>query len=285
MELLEEIQPGCEADLFQPLLACLHVKKTGKIAPPYIPEWAPMPLHQLCQLALLWEKVGYQQEACNLAHWLLSLEPFLPLWCPEKIYNESMAKHWFSLLSSLELAPGWQPDCDLMKFHTSSMSAAFTWTGNGTSLGVIKAKEVEIRAFGPQTASLSFGIQGKGSRGWARCCALPEVWIEMKPEWKESECRLDFRFAGLKPEMPLSLAFYIKAKNCRVEKDILEPKSLRRFKGEAKGVQADGLTIESSHIHKVQVIPLAGENGFWDCTFLASFEMHPLASQVQFYIR
>lgn len=281
MELFKDIRSGCEADIYQPLLAYLRAKKTGKITPPYIPQYTLMSIQKLCQLALLWHEAGFVTEAGQLTHWLLPLEKFLPLWCPEKEYNEKEALALFSQLSKIEPIPGNPPDFDLTLFE----NAAFTLSGNGTSLGMIRAGDVEIRAMGPQAASLKFGIKGKGLNGWTRCSALPEVWFEAKPKCKDAEFTLDLHFVGLKPETPLSFAFYVKAQSCQIGSEILKPKSLRRFNGETNTVIFQKVKIESSHNHKVQVIPLAGEGCFWDCEFLASFEIHPFESQVCFSVK
>lgn len=275
-----------EAGCFRPLIRSLQSK-----GPPYLPpqEWDLMPVAELCRLALLWWVAGFRKEAGRLAYWLSQVGPLFPLWCPEQQYNEQEGMHLFSLLSQIEPVTEPEPQCDLVLFRSGSMRAAFTSTGNGTSLGMIQAGSIEIRAFGPQQLPLSepnrFGIQGKGMEGWARSFALPEVWLEMKPTWKETECQIDLRFVGLKPETPLAFAFYIKGPTCQIGNEILKPKSLRRFHGEEQQIRVGGLTIESAQRHKVQVIPLAGEGCFWDCEFLLSFEIHPLNPQIAFYIK
>lgn len=284
---LQDIQSGCEADLCQPLIAFLRAKKEGRSAPPFIPQWDLMPLHKLCQLALLWSRNGFEREAGQLAHWLSQFvqngKPLLPLWCPEKEYNEKEGERLFSLLSAVEPIPSEPPDFGLTLIHSPAMTSAFTLAGNGTSLGMIRTADVEIRALGPQTETLNFGIKGRGMNGWTRCFALPEVWLEVKTACKERECQLDLRFVGLKPETPLYFAFYVKAPSCQVGNEVLKPKSLRRFNGEASTVIFQKLKIESTQ-HKVQVIPLAGEGCFWDTDFLVTFEMHPFEPQAKFLI-
>lgn len=285
MELFNDLQSGCEAGYDQPLLDYLRAKKAGKTTPPYIPRCTLMPLYKLCQLALQWHQAGFQRQAGELAFWLLPLEPFLPLWCPEKEYCEKSAKKLFSHLREIQPIPGFVPDFDVTLFDSPFMKSAFTLSGNGTSLGMIRLGGAEIRAMGPQGASLNFGIQGRGMNGWTRCSAFPEVWMEVKTDCKEMECKLDLRFVGIKPETPLSFAFYVKAESCQIGSELLKPKSLRRFSGEAKFVQLNQLVIESALPHKIQVIPLAGQGCFWDCEFLISFEIHPFAAQANFSIR
>ncbi|HSX11495.1 MAG TPA: hypothetical protein VLF94_07275 [Chlamydiales bacterium] len=286
MELFDH--SGCEdleASCFWPLISYVRAKNSKTHAPPYIPHWDLMPLHKLCQLALLWKSAGFVKEAGQLAHWLRPLASFLPLWCPEKEYNEKAAEQWLSRLSDIEpIEPDTVPDFGLTLFSSPSLSSAFTLAGNGTSLGMIRAGGVEIRALGPQSPLLSFGIKGRGEKGWARTFALPEVWLELKTQSSETSCKVDVRFVGLKPETPLEFAFYVKAPKCQIGQEVLKPKSLRRYNGEASSVLFQNLKIEVSTPHKVRVIPLAGEGCFWDCEFLAAFEIPPFDPQVSFTI-
>ncbi len=162
--------------------------------------------------------------------------------------------------------------------------------GQGTSLGSIGAREVEITAFGPQalpiTANLArFGIREPSLENWACCVGNPEVWIETKIHTAEEKCRLDLRFVGLIPEAPMAFVFYAKAAACIVGGETLQPKSLRRFQGEAQSVVLHNqLKIEAAGPHKVQVVPLAGDASFWQATFLIAFEIHPLVPQTSFSI-
>lgn len=266
MELFNERLEGREADIYRPLMAYLRDKNK-----PYIPRWELMPLHKQCRLALLWKEAGFTEEAGRLASWLLKLEPFSSLWCPEKEFDEQMISNCFANLKEIEPIEGEGYDCNLTLIQTPKMSAALTLDGFGTSLGVIHAG-VEIRAFGPQ-AGLSFGIAGKGMNGWARVAAYPEVWLEMKD--------FNFRFVGVKPENPISLAFYVKAESCVIGNEILKPKSLRRFVGETTQVRFGGKNIlETNRPFKVEVIPLAGERCFWGTDFLLNYFINPFDSQI-----
>lgn len=284
MELFKDIQTGCEADSFQPLLAYLRSKKSGRTTPPYFPQWKLLSLQKLCELALLWQEAGFGKEASELASWLLPLEKFPTLWCPEKEFDEKAAADFFARIKTIELVSGHTPDFDVAILKQGAIHAAFTLSGNGTSLGVIHNADVEIRALGPQSGELKFGIQGNGMNGWARCFAMPEVWMEMKREFSHGQIKLDLRFVGLQSEMPFHFAFYVKAGSCQIGNEVLKPKSLRRYNGEGNRVQFNRTVIESASTHKIQVIPLAGEGCFWNCEFLASFEIHPFAPQVSFLI-
>lgn len=257
----------------------LRAKKEGRTTAPYIPQATLMPVHKLCQLALSWREAGFEKEAGELAYWLAPLEPFPTLWCPEKEFNEKEAARLFSLLSTIQPIPSVSP----LEF-TRLEQAVFTLSGHGTSLGMIPIGQGAIRAFGPQSPSLQFGIEGEGIDGWTRSKAFPEVWLEMKSAHVEGKYQLDLRFVGLMPATPLSFAFYVKAGSCQIGPDLLKPKSLRRFNGEGRGVQLDNWVIESAFTHKMEVIPLAGEGCFWDSEFLVSFEIHPISPQISFSI-
>jgi hypothetical protein len=284
MELLRDIHSGCGAEVFQPLLSFLSAKSSGKNVPPYIPKWDAMPLHKLCHLAHIWDEAGFKREAADLAHHLLLLQKFPTFWCPEKEFDEKKIEEAFSLLANIyRIEPQYSDPAGYTLLENGSISAALTLTGNGTSLGVIRFNEIEVRAMGPQAAGLSFGIQGKGMDGWTRTRALNEVWLEMKPVLKEKELQLKFNFVGLKPQTPLFLALYMKAKSCEIGGKSYLPKSLHRFNGETKDLSFEKkLHIECDIPHKTEIIPLAGEGCFWDAEFLVQFEISPNASQPTF---
>lgn len=272
---------SCEADLYQPLLEYIRKKARGEFTPPYVPKCPLLPLHKLSQLAVLWKEAGFVKEASELAHWILQLAPFAALWCPEKEYRETDKKE----LASLDPKAGEVPEIDLTLLKAGAISAALTLDGEGTSLGAIRAHGVDIRAFGPQSASLQFGIKGRGLEGWTHTAAYPEVWLEMKPAVVEETLKLDVRFVGITLETPLFFAFYVKARSCQIGLETLKPKSLRRYQGEVASIGFDNqLKIEVGQPQKVQVIPLAGEGCFWNADFLILFELHPFLSQIYFLI-
>ncbi len=205
-------------------------------------------------------------------------ELFPSLWCRENEFQER-EKGPFTPLKSRAA------------FHhtlicTPQLEAVLTLDGDRTSLGVIRIGEVEVRAFGPENGILHFGIEGRGMDGWARSAADPEVWLEMKSETEGEGLRLNFKFVGVRPEKPLSFAFYIKAKLCEVQKNLLYPKSLHRFVGEAQEVCFNQkCLIETPHPHRLQVIPLAGEGCFWNTDFLLSYPIGSFTSHLPLIIR
>lgn len=283
MELSELIHSSSEADkIYQPLLEYIRKKRRGELTPPYVPKCPILPPHKLAVLSVLWKEAGFEQESSELKEWVSSLAPFPTLWCLDREYQEAKEVSVFpgsdrknSLVNSFGL--------DLTFLDGGSVFSALTLDGNGTSLGVIRSKEVEIRAFGPQSASLQFGIQGRGCQGWTQTMAYPEIWLEMKSGRFPDQLRLDLRFVGITLETPLFFAFYIKANSCQIGLEILKPKSLRRYQGETAALSFQNqFTISTEQPCKVEVIPLAGEGCFWDTDFLVLFPLHPFLSQISF---
>lgn len=287
MELFEELnhQASSEADIYRPLLAFLRAKKMGGVVPPFIHKWELLPLYKLCRQALLLKEAGFIEEAGRLAFWLLQLEPFLPLWCPEKEFDEKAAAHCFFKLKEIQPVVGLGPDFNLSFVNTEKLKAALTLDGKKTSLGVIRKGKVQIRAFGPQSSDLHFGIDGNGMDGWTRTAAYDEVWMEMKHAVREEGLSLDFRFIGAKPENPLFLAFYVKAESCQVENEILKPKSLHRYQGAVKKIAFENnFLIESNEPLKIEIIPLAGSGCFWNTQFLLLYPISAFSPQISLYI-
>lgn len=179
-------------------------------------------------------------------------------------------------------------------FRSSGKAAAMTLCGAGTSLGVFSSKDVEIRAMGPQGLPLgkmeSFGIDrqpdGAFMTGWTRLAASPEAWMHLQADLREG--RFGLKFMGLKPEEPIAFVFYVKAGSCHVEGQAFKPKSLQRYTGSSSSFLFRGkesqIKIECVSSLKPQLIPLAGDGGFWGSDFLLSFEILPFASQVNFSI-
>ncbi len=160
----------------------------------------------------------------------------------------------------------------------------------GLSLGTFCFGDVEIKAFGPQALPLSddlkfFGIKAAPIDNWACSAGLPEIWMEFTTHKTEEESKLSYRFVGLTPETSLGFVFYIKGPSCTIGNETLKPKTLRRFHGEASAVLIQHLNIESSHPHKVEVVPLAGDDSFWGANFLVCFAIHPCIPQGAFLLQ
>lgn len=254
----------------------------SRATPPFAARIPCVPLAELCNTALQWQKMGEDEAASHLVHWLRPLlweKPPYSLWCREVQYEEKP-------LPSLE---GIEPVCGSFEdLIIVPNIAVFTTAGLGTSMGMYRKGEVEIRAMGPQTLPLNelngFGIDRLPEEGpfknWTRCSANPESWIELKV-LLSSVIRLDLK---LMSSEPMVFAFYVKAKSCQVDTVFLKPRCLQRFNGEASRVLLDELTIESTHPHKIQIIPLAGDGCFWNCDFLIAFEINRYDGKISFLI-
>lgn len=282
MEQSKEIQSGCEAGIYQPLLAYISAKKMGRTLPNYTPQFKPIALCKLAKLALLYSQAGFKKESGKLCAALDRLKEFPTLWCPEHEYHPTEFNRIFNKLSSIVRVPNEDP-IDVTFIQEHGFSGALTLSGNGTSLGAIYSEGVEIRAFGPQSQNFSFGIRGAGLDGWTQTLANRETWLNLKHSFEEKILKLSFHLVGIKPESPQHMAFYVKAKRAEVGTQAFLPKSLERFKGQADAVSFENhLSIKSSIPLNIQVIPLAGEGCYWDCDFLILFEINSFVCQFEF---
>ncbi len=176
----------------------------------------------------------------------------------------------------------------------------------------------------PLSAPKGFGIRPVREHGnrWASPVAAPAVWFEMRANCKGKQiyraqegfvnfgsashsegrfCKgaasqnshnlmergisLDLTFFGLEPSAALAFSFYVKAECAQIGGEKLKPKTLQRYQGVSKPVRfGSGLTIESKTEGKMELIPLAGGGGYWDCEYLAAFEIHPINAKMSFLI-
>ncbi len=269
-------------------------KKNGS---PFVPT-KPQHLHfsELCQLSLLWALAGFHEEGEKLAQTLLPDIGFSTLWCPEEEYDEKEIQLSFDLLlhafGMKEAAAGDPFFTSLSKKNIRFAPIPFLnkkrtlpLTGEKATLGQIRMEGGEIRAFGPQVYPLNdpkgFGISNLDpSAEWIQCAGAPEVWVQIKITNEEI---FDLHFIGI--ESPLPFVFYIKAAHCKIGGHIYKPKSLHRYAGGAKLFEFHPhFRIESS-ARQAELIPLAGEGGFWDSDFLLSFEISPHDPHLRFAIK
>lgn len=280
MELCNIIQSGCEAGIYQPLLAYIRSKKLGLPLPNYTPDFHETAIHKLAKLALMFHEAGFETKAAELSVNIQKLKDFPTLWCKEEEFVASKIKEVLFRASKLAAAPS---DCklDVTLVELPSLRAALTTTGNGTSLGAIQCGDVRVQAFGPQSSTLKFGIRGQGMDGWVQTFAFPEVWLNMVHEIEMDRLQLKINMVGLKTEEPLSIAFYVQANDCQIGNKVYQPKSLERFNSPTnKIVFQNQFTIEIKNSINTQVIPLAGEGCFWDSNFLVLMEINPFMSQI-----
>lgn len=299
-------------DPLNEVLTYLALKNIGHIAPPLIPRIVPMPVSELCQLALLWSFAGEKQAALDLAHSIPLDFPWM--WSKENEFKEEEAFASISLLARAmgrdrepfsisdpylsELAdqvisgsPESQPiDCSLIEAG-NGLRCCCTCFGSHTSLGSLVSKKTEIRAFGPQAFPLSdpkgFGIRliSNHEGRWASPAALPEIWFGLKIQGVDSGIVFDLTFFGVNPAAPLAFSFYVKSDSAQIGNEKFQPKTLHRYHGTSKPIQfGGGLKLESLMPGKMELIPLAGSGGYWDCEYLAAFEIHPVNAKMSFLL-
>lgn len=185
------------------------------------------------------------------------------------------------------------PELGLSLQRTKHFTAALCLAGEKTPLGVFSTDGAVVRAFGPQTAPLSrpdhFGVlrepDSQPLSRWSSMAADPEVWMEIQSTWEEKGQWLRVRFFGLKPEKSTFFCFYIKASVCHVDGEEVFPRTLRRLKKEARrAVFGKTLMIESLLPLPMELIPLAGEGGFWNCDYLLAFSVPSFEGRAEFRI-
>ena len=274
-----------------------------------------LPLYELCQLALIWAIGGHQEKADELASRIYYLVQAFPLFgSRENQYSEKEAEVSTDLfLTACGLARTFDAPRDAFfmalaarlpqltitpqppvygwgLYERKDVSLLLALTGKGTPLGALKVGSVEIRAFGPTTPPLSdpthFGIQRRFDeeplQSWSSVFAIPEVWFQIEHQIGDKECSLQFRFLGLEAEKPLFMAFYIKADSALIGAQVYKPKSLNRYQGTAQTFEFGDAILKIDRPLKAQLIPLAGEGGFWNTDFLLAFEIQTAEAQCVF---
>ena len=280
---MKSIQSSCGADVIQPHHFDFFKWKSGAIVPSPLFEWDALPIQSLCQLAHIWQEVGFQEKAGQLAHFLDKIRPFPTFWCKESEFDPNQILENYSLLEGIERKEG--DDFGTTSFQTDVMQACLTDRGMGTSLGVIAMHEIKIQAFGPQTLSLSrpecFGIRGRLSNGWIPIFANPAVWLYHQIHLNSAGAKLHVQFIGKEIHEPLFFTFYIQAKMAQIGSKCFTTKSLDRFVGRETQWNIGGVQFELSQSHTIHLILLAGSGCFWDADFLVAIEMDPLEAQFQ----
>jgi hypothetical protein len=236
----------------------------------------------LVSFALLFRALGKEKEAGNYLKKVTSpIDPFF----------QALALR--SPVFSVEAASLIDSKKGLAIHQADKITTAIALTGKETSLGACLAGDVEIRAMGPQVLPIGskgkFGIQrsvdGDPLENWTRCAGFLECWVEVKADAEN----LSLNFVGVRAEELLGYVFYIKADECRVGSELFKPKSLKRYSGAASrfvfSSKGSRLQIDAEHSHKVQLIPLAGEGGYWNSSFILSFEIHPFQTRADFKIK
>ena len=289
------------SDPLSSVLIYLIAKQHRFTVPPFIPKMTQLSMAEQCQLVLLWAIAGEEEAAAQLASSLPLDFPWA--WSRENEYDVNIARQSIALLKKA-ITEEPLPSMNTLYFQTLKerlpkircsirpfSSSFITFSGVGTSLGAFLSPHGEIRAFGPQGLPLSdsrgFGLRtiSPHENRWISPIALPEVWCDVKYETGPNSFVLDLTFFGLIPEHPLFFSFYVWAESAMIDGTVLKPRSLQKYRGEAKEVRfGESFRIRGPLSDKLEVIPLAGDGPFWGSTYLAAFEIHPFNAKASFVI-
>jgi hypothetical protein len=224
----------------------------------------------------------------------------------------------------LELSENiYDPSTALVGYRTATQHVVSTLHGGHTGLGELRFGDVEIVCYAPQYLPLGdcqgFGIEGNalsdhGTRRsmieWKRggsfvlkgCTRLVDqpssslfggtfrgIWLEVVQEFKKPHFNLKTTFLGLDGWEGIAFSFFVKAAHCKIQSQVLQPRTLERYEGETQTLILEGkehsLEIRP-HSFKgtMQVIPLAGGDNFWGADFLVAYLMTPDQRHYQWHI-
>ncbi len=309
-----------QEDPLSEALIYLILQGAGKSPSPLRLRFLPLPVAQLCQIALLWILAG-EQKAAELLASSIPLD-FPWLWCREGQFDEKETEFSIALLKKamgqtendgfaelskdpflrklscmegvIKLDREASPSLPWSRLDAKALQCALSFTGNGSSLGVIRSAELEVRAFGPQAfpldASDRFGIRpvDGGDLGWSSSIAAPEVWFKTTSHPQENRITFELDFLGLKSDVPLAFVFYVKADRAQIGSETVKPRSLRRYSGANLPVCFSRLQsvmkIESFFDGIMEVIPLAGADCFWNCEYLLAFHLSHFSNKFSFSV-
>jgi hypothetical protein len=194
--------------------------------------------------------------------------------------------------------------------------------GSHTGLGVLRHDDIEIVNYGPQYLPLGecqgFGIEGnalsdhgmrRSTIEWRRggfslkgCTRLVDqpssllevgkfrgIWLEVAQEFKKPHFYLKTTFLGLDGWDAVAFSFFVKASCCKIQSQVLYPRTLERYDGESHTLLLQGREhqLEICPIAfkgVMQVIPLAGGDNFWGADFLVAYLMTSDCRHYQWHI-
>jgi hypothetical protein len=240
---------------------------------------------------------------------LLPLAPMLEEWIGR--LGEKVQPAGFTLPSGI-----CDPSTALIGYRSPSHSVVCTLFGGKTGLGCLHADDIQIINYGPQRLPLNdcqgFGIEGgvysndqslqiavdesssdfsmrrqarvtgvpvyKRSAPLFRNSAFSGIWIDVEQRLHQGVLNIETSFLGMTETDQLAFTFFVKAKQCTVNGQIVNSRSLARYQGASHPITLHGskgaLTIDlSQHAGELQVIPLAGEDSFWSADFLLAYKI------------
>ena len=188
--------------------------------------------------------------------------------------------------------------------RNEDFASVITFAGQNSGMGSIHCGDVQVITFGPQIFPLdemkNFGIFRQAHskemfndiimhydndhlfcKGWTRLYSEKEknpsegdkTWVEMQAKCYDNLVNLFFNFGKQVINKSLALAFYVKAKTCLVDNTVILPLSLDKYQGNMpyklsfRGKQASMNFIVENEA-KIHIIPLAGNDCFWNANFL-----------------
>lgn len=250
-----------------------------------------------------------------------SKEKIDPLWI---LIEKWLDQHKVLSRAPLELPEHiYDPSTALVGYRSAAQHIVCTLHGGHTGLGEYRLGDIGIVNYGPQYLPLSecegFGIEGNalsdhGMRRsmieWRRssfilkgCTRLVDqpssssfglgnfrgIWLDVVQEFKKPHLYLKTTFLGLDGWEAVAFSFFIKASQCKIQSQILKPKTLERYEGEGHTLLLEGkeAVLELRPLSfkgKMQVIPLAGGNNFWGADFLVAYFMLPDQRHYQWHV-
>ncbi len=186
-------------------------------------------------------------------------------------------------------------------------SLAISYSGIQSSLAEIHCQDIHVVSVGPQHFPLkelsSFGNfrplfekdsfsdvaltltnQGLFSKGWIRLTQSSEkgsygskLWLNMTTQTLKDRVLFAFSSLASVKDPSFMISFFIKAKSCLVEQTTLLPSTLDQFSGSPpqklsfRGKETS-LEIVFKQCSLVHIIPLSGEQFFWEANFLLGCE-------------
>lgn len=244
-----------------------------------------------------------------------------PLWI---LLEKWLEQHKVLSQTTLELPEHiYDPSTALVGYRSANQHVVCTLHGGHTGLGEYRFGDVHIVNYGPQYLPLEkcegFGIEGnalsdhgmrrsmiewrRGSfvlKGCTRLVDQPSsslfevglfrgIWLEVVQEFKKPHFYLKTSFLGLDGWDLVVFSFFVKASLCKIQSQILKPRTLECYEGEVQNLILEGLNqpIEIQPLSfkgKMQVIPLAGGNNFWGADFLIAYFMTPDQRHYQWHV-